>query len=61
MIIMDLKTALDTIQEQINKEYEEKGVNDEIINVQVSVNTLRNHFNIPDETKLTESNKGFVQ
>ena len=40
---------------------ESYGTIDEVMNLQVSINQLRNRFNIPDETQMTKSNEGFVQ
>lgn len=58
---MELKESLNNLQNECNKLYEEYGASDEVIQLQVAINTLRTHFNIPDETQLTKSNPGFVQ
>ena len=58
---MNLKKSFKNLQNECNELYKEYGATDEIIELQVAINTLRNKFNIADETKLTESNKGFVQ
>ena len=58
---MDLKNIIDTLQEKANELYNEYGATDEVIDLQVSINQLRNKYDIVDETELTESNKGFVQ
>lgn len=58
---MNLKKTLTNLQNECNKLYQEYGATDEVIDLQVAINTLRNTFNIPDETKMTKSNKGFVQ
>lgn len=61
MIIMDLEKVLDNLQENCNQLYEEYGASDDVIQLQVAINSLRNSFDISDKTKLTESNQGFVQ
>lgn len=57
----ELKECLKILQEQNNKLYEAYGSTDEIIDLQVAINKLRSKYNISDETKVTESNPGFVQ
>lgn len=57
----ELKNILTELQNQSNKLYEEYGLTDEILELQIAINGLRNKFDMPDETQLTESNKGFVQ
>lgn len=57
----ELKECFKILQEQNNKLYESFGAIDEIIDLQVCINQLRNKYNIPDETEITESNPGFVQ
>jgi len=57
----ELKNILTELQNQSNKLYEECGLTDEILELQIAINGLRSKFNMPDETQLTESNKGFVQ
>ncbi len=58
---MNLKKILNNLQKQCNILYEEYGASDDIIQLQVAINNLRNKHDIPDETKITKSNKGFVQ
>lgn len=58
---MDTKEQLNTLQNICNELYDELGASDEVINLQVAINSLRNKFDIPDETQMTISNKGFVQ
>lgn len=57
----ELKNILTELQNQSNKLYNEYGLTDEILELQIAINGLRNKFDMPDETQLTESNKGFVQ
>lgn len=57
----ELKTCLTALQDQCNKLYESYGAIDEVMDLQVSINQLRNRFNIPDEKQMTKSNEGFVQ
>ena len=58
---MDLEQTLINLQNECDKLYKEYGASDEVIELQVAINTLRNKFNIPDQNEMTESNKGFVQ
>lgn len=58
---MNMKETLNTLQNMCDSLYGEYGAINDIIQLQVAINSLRNTFDIPDETKLTESNKGFVQ
>ena len=57
----ELKTILTELQKQSTKLYEEYGLTDEILELQIAINGLRSKFDMPDETQLTESNEGFVQ
>lgn len=57
----DLTIILSRLQNENTKLYDEYGLIDEVLDLQTVINKLRNRFNIPDETQLTESNKGFVQ
>lgn len=58
---MSLDNILDNLQKECNKLYEEYGASDDIIQLQVAINNLRNTFDIPDESQMTVSNEGFVQ
>ena len=58
---MNLEEVLNNLQKECDCLYEEYGASDDIIQLQVAINTLRNHFDIPDKTKLTTSNDGFIQ
>ena len=58
---MDLKKVLTDLQNSCNELYVEYGASDDVIQLQVAINNLRNSFDIPDETQMTKSNKGFVQ
>lgn len=58
---MDLKEVLNSLQKNCDELYTEYGASDEVIQLQVAINTLRNNFDIPDEAEMTDSNKGFVQ
>lgn len=46
-------------QEKINKEYEEQGLTDEILEKQIKINKKRNELGISDETIL--DNDGWAQ
>ena len=41
--------------------YEEYGASDDVIKLQIAINGLRNTHDIADKSKITESDKGFVQ
>ena len=58
---MSLDNVLDNLQKECNKLYEEYGASDDVIQLQVAINNLRNTFDIPDESQMTVSNEGFVQ
>ncbi len=58
---MNLKKVLNNLQKNCNELYKEYGASDDVIQLQVAINNLRNSFNIPDEEEMTTSNKGFVQ
>ena len=58
---MSLDNILDNLQKECNKLYEEYGASDDVIQLQVAINNLRNTFAIPDESQMTVSNEGFVQ
>lgn len=58
---MDLKQVLRNLQNECNILYEEYGATDDVIQLQVAINSFRHSFNIPDEENMTDSNKGFVQ
>lgn len=58
---MSLDNILDNLQKECNKLYEEYGASDDVIQLQVAINNLRNTFDIPDESQMTTSNEGFVQ
>lgn len=58
---MSLDNILDNLQKECNKLYEEYGASDDVIQLQVAINNLRNTFDIPDESQMTISNEGFVQ
>ena len=58
---MDLNKILDTLQKMCDELYIEYGASDDVIKLQIAINGLRHTFNIPDKTKITESNTGFVQ
>ena len=58
---MILDNILNNLQNECNKLYNEYGASDDVIQLQVAINNLRNTFDIPDETKMTTSNEGFVQ
>ena len=61
MDVKKIEECLDILQEQNNILYEELGANYEIIDLQIAINQIRNKYNIPDKTKMVESNPGFVQ
>ena len=61
MDIDNLKQLLTNLQNEATKLYNEYGATDNIIQLQVAINSLRNEYDIPDETQLTKSNPEYVQ
>ena len=53
------KIILDYQQQKINKQYSKEGLTDDVLKKQVEVNTLRNKYNISDDSK--KIYKNFVQ
>ena len=49
---MELEQILDNLQEQCNQLYEKYGASEEVIDLQVTINKLRNHYNISDKTQI---------
>lgn len=58
---MNLNKILDNLQNNCDELYGEYGASDDVIQLQVAINNLRNTFDIPDEANMTISNEGFVQ
>ena len=58
---MELEEILDNLQEQSDQLYQKYGASDEVIELQIAINKLRNHYNIADKKQMTKSNPGFVQ
>ena len=58
---MNLKKSFSKLQKECNNLYKEYGATEEVMQLQIAINTLRNKFDIPDEKQMTKSNKGFVQ
>lgn len=58
---MDLNKILNTLQYMCDELYEEYGASDDVIKLQIAINGLRNTHDIADKSKITESDKGFVQ
>lgn len=58
---MDIKKTLNDLQNISNQLYKEYGASEEVINLQIAINGLRNFHDIPDDTQMTKSNEGFVQ
>lgn len=44
-----LKETLDNLQQECNKLYEEYGLIDEVMDLQLVINSLRNKFDLVDE------------
>ena len=57
----EIEQDLNNLQNESNKLYEAFGATEEILNLQIAINKLRNKFDIPDKSKMTDSNPGFVQ
>lgn len=58
---MNLNEILDNLQNNCDELYGEYGASDDVIQLQVAINNLRNTFDIPDKANMTVSNEGFVQ
>ena len=56
-----MKQILTQLQSAVTTLYNDVGLTDEVLDLQTDINRLRHKYNIADETKMTESNKGFVQ
>lgn len=48
---MDLEIIFDNLQKEANILYEEYGATDEVIQLQVAINSLRNKFDVVDESE----------
>lgn len=46
-----LKETLDNLQQECNKLYEEYGFIDEVMDLQLVINSLRNKFDLVDESE----------
>lgn len=46
-----LKETLDNLQQEYNKLYEEYGLIDEVMDLQLVINSLRNKFDLVDESE----------
>nr|DAY53185.1 MAG TPA: hypothetical protein [Caudoviricetes sp.] len=46
-----LKETLDNLQQECNKLYEEDGLIDEVMDLQLVINSLRNKFDLVDESE----------
>ena len=51
---------LNHMQKKVNKEYDEQGLTDEILDEQIKINQKRNELNIPDQNQII-NDEGFVQ
>ena len=58
---MDLKQILNDLQKNCDELYKEYGASNDIIQLQVAINNLRNTFDIPDADNMIEADEGFVQ
>ena len=54
------RKLLDISQILLNRAYSRKGLNDDILDLQVKINTLRNKLDIPDKNEIV-NDEGFVQ
>lgn len=50
---------LNKMQDKLNKEFEKKGLTDEILETQIEINKIRSEYNITDERELHEG--GYLQ
>lgn len=51
---------LNQMQKKVDKEYEEKGLTDHVLEKQIEINKKRNELDIPDPNQPTNK-EGFVQ
>ena len=54
------RKLLDISQILLNRAYSRKGLDDDILDLQVKINTLRNKLDIPDKNEIV-NDEGFVQ
>jgi len=50
---------LNKMQDKLNKEFEKKGLTDEILETQIEINKIRSEYDITDERELHEG--GYLQ
>lgn len=55
-----IKKLLDTSQVIINRSYKRKGLSDNVLDLQVKLNSLRTKYNIPDTKEISDEEE-FVQ
>lgn len=55
----EIKQKLRSMQDKVEKLYEEQGLSDEVLELQIEINRLRTEFDIADEKDVI--NGGFVQ
>lgn len=55
----DLKETLNNLQQECNKLYEEYGLIEEVMDLQLVINSLRNKFDLVDSQEIVYEN--FVQ
>ena len=48
---VQLKVQLNNMQRAVNKEFEENGLTDEVLEKQLQINSLRNKYDFVDETE----------
>ena len=46
-----MQDKLKEMQKKVDELYKETGLTDEVLNLQVEINKLRNKHNLPDETE----------
>lgn len=54
------KWDIDRKQKDLNKRFEKYGLTNEVLEEQVKINSLRNRYNIKDESEII-NDEGFVQ
>lgn len=59
----DNQVFIETVQEYCNQVYDAVGFNDELLELQVYINKLRNKYDVTDPREIThwDNGKGFVQ
>lgn len=61
VINMDLEKILNNLQENCNTLHDEYGATENVIRLQVAINSFRHKNDITDESQIINDSDGFVQ